>query len=170
MKAFWHTKTLFIQWWKYKWSFHFDHCTQCGKCDKKHKWRWLCSSCWEKDREKSDRRKEQKYQAWHRFSIKKRIPKELQRKKKPIFTREELTVHRKEAYTKWYTEWKEAILILRKWQELKKLGIVLPEYKWKPIPFDIWPRDDKKEIYEQYKERMRKFDHIKAYIDSRKKP
>jgi len=116
------------------------------------------------------RRQEVRKNALRRFYEKKRIPVELHKKKQPIYTQEELKERRKEAYRKWYGEWKEAILLLRLWVRMKKQGILLPEYKGKPIPFEIWPRNDKAESYEEYKERSRKFDHIKAYIDSRKNP
>ena len=53
MRNKWHTKTLFIQWWKYKWSYRYDHCVKCWTCNFKHKGRWLCLSCWDKERNKT---------------------------------------------------------------------------------------------------------------------
>lgn len=73
----------------------------------------MCSSCWDKKRMETPRRQEVRKNALRRFYEKKRIPVELHKKKQPIYTQEELKERRKEAYRKWYGEWKEAILLLR---------------------------------------------------------
>lgn len=164
-KAYGHTKTLFIQWWKYKWSFKYEHCISCGKVEKPHKWRWLCTRCWDKERDKNTKRKQQKYNVWHKWHITNK-PRKPREEWKPMGTKKRITLEQKKEYQRqWYQKWKEAIMILNKWRIWSKKWIILPLYKWKPIPFDIWPRDDKIETYEEYKERVRKFDVVKQFID-----
>ena len=162
MKALWHTKTLFIQWWKYKWSFKFDHCTVCGTCDFPHKGRWLCTRCMDKERAKNPKRREALRKAgekWHTTNYV-RIPREQW---KPMWPKP-TGFNQKEYQKEWYQKWKWAIIPLTKWREWAKKWVRLPLYKWHPIPFDIWPRG-KEESYEKYKERMQKFDMIKSFID-----
>jgi len=162
MKAYWHTKTLFIQAGKYKWAYHYDHCIECWKVDKPHKWRWLCTRCWDKQRDSDPRRKQIKLKASRKFSEKKRIPLELQKKR---WNKWWWTPEDKKAYQKqWHYKWKEAIIILNKWKIWERKWLILPKYKWKPIPFEIWPKW-KDEKYENYKERMRKYEVVKSYID-----
>ena len=165
MKAFWHTKTLFIQAGKYKWSYKHDHCIECWQTKFKHKWRWLCTSCWDKKRDKNPKRKEVKYKAWHKWHIINK-PKKPREEWKPMWTKKRLTSEQRKKYRKnWYRKWKEAIIILNKWRIWSKRWLQLPMYKWYSIPFDIWPRNDKIESYEEYKERARKFLIVKNYIN-----
>ena len=57
MKAYWHTKTLFLQNWKYyKWAYKYNHCIECWNCNHKHKWKWLCTSCRDKARHNKPKR------------------------------------------------------------------------------------------------------------------
>lgn len=162
-KEFGHTGTLFIQAWKYKWSYRHEHCIKCWQVKFKHKGRWLCTSCWDKEKDNDPNRKEQKYNAGHKWHVinKPRKPREEWKKRwqKPTW------FYKKEYARQWYQKWKEPIIILNLWRERQKRWIIQPLYKWKPIPFDIWPRDNKIETYEEYKERMRKFQVVKQFVD-----
>ena len=62
--------TKFIQWWKIKWSYKFDKCIICWTCKHKHKGRWLCTSCWDKERIKNPKRKESVLKASKKHSNK----------------------------------------------------------------------------------------------------
>ncbi|NDK08255.1 hypothetical protein EOM39_03315 [Candidatus Gracilibacteria bacterium] len=50
MKKYGTTGTLFKQGKKYKWSYKYEHCVECGTCKFKHKGNGLCTSCWDKKR------------------------------------------------------------------------------------------------------------------------
>lgn len=163
MKQYWHTWTLFIRAWKYKWSYKYDHCIQCKTCDHKHKWRWLCTSCWDKERNKNPKRKETHRVASMKWKNKNN-PKKPREEWKKRWNNKQRTMTKQEYQKVWYQRWKEAIIILNKWKIWKNKWKILPEYQWYPIPFDIWPRN-KEESYEEYKERMRKFDAVKKYIN-----
>lgn len=164
MKKYWHTKTLFIQWWKYKWSFKYEHCISCWKVEKPHKWRWLCTSCWDKERDKNPRRKEVKQKARHKWHVTHK-PKKPRDEWLPMWPKRFLTEEDKKKYrAEWYQKWKEPIIILNKGRIWERKWIILPKYQWKPIPFDIWPKT-KEESYEEYKERMRKYELVKSFID-----
>lgn len=57
----------FVKWWKMKWSYKYDKCIKCNSFNFKHKWHWLCTSCWDKKRDKNTKRKNQKLQAWNKY-------------------------------------------------------------------------------------------------------
>jgi len=154
----WPNKTLFIQWWKYKWSYKYDHCTECLTCEFQHKGKGLCTRCHDKKRSNNPIRKEQLLKASRKISEKRRIPAELHKKKWPKPT----WFDQKQYHQEWYQKWKEAILLLRKWVVLQKKWHILPLYKGKPIPFAI---DRWSDSYEEYKERIRKFEVVKKYLD-----
>ena len=120
MKAHGHTGTLFIQAWKYKWSYDHEHCTECGKCDFKHKSKWLCTRCYDRKRSKSPAR--QKVLEGNR--------KRWAEKNKEAF---------KEYQNKWHTQYyhknKEAIDLLAKGRRYKKAGKPILIVHGKPIPF-----------------------------------
>lgn len=165
MKQYGHTQTLFIQWGKYKWSYKYDHCVQCGTCKFKHKGRWLCTSCHDKERGKTEKRKEVQYKAtmkWHNKNYV-RIPPEQHKKKWPKPTGFDRKAYQKE----WYQKRKEFLDILREWKRLEKEWKILPKYKNHPLPFDIWPMWTQ-ESYEDFKKRKEKFDKIKKFIDTYK--
>ena len=163
-KEYGHTWTLFIQWWKYKWSQKYEHCIECWLVKFKHKGRWLCTSCWEKERDKDPKRKAVKYKAWHKWHVANK-PRKPREEWEPMGTKKRLTPEQKKEYQKaWYQKWKEPIIILNKWRIWAKKWLILPLYKGRPIPFEIWPRMDD-ETYEEYKERMRKFDLVVKFIN-----
>lgn len=66
MKKYWHTKTLFIEGWKYKWARKHDCCTSCLSAKKPHKWNWLCIACHDKQRAKK-RKWALKRQNWKHY-------------------------------------------------------------------------------------------------------
>lgn len=163
MKKYWHTKTLFIEWWKYKWARKYDYCIYCKNVEKPHKWRWLCTKCWDKERDNNPNRRKVKKKSsekWHKNNYQ-YIPIEEQKKK---WTKKQRTKTKAQYQHEWYTKWREPILLLRKWIILKRKWYILPEYKLHAVPFDIWPKI-KDEPYELYKERIRKFELIKNYIN-----
>lgn len=128
MKKFWHTKTLFIQAGKYKWSYKHFHCIVCWMVEYPHKGKWLCTSCFDKERVKNKKRKNKVKLASIKFHIKKRILSKLTAKERVYnekMTREDRLQYQKE----WYQEIKEKnIEIIRlKWkiQRMKK--------SWKPM-------------------------------------
>jgi len=154
MKAYWHTKTLFIQWWKYKWACKYDHCINCLKCDKKHKWRWLCTSCWDKERDKNPKRKEIKHKAWMKWHVinKPKKPREEWKKMWPKPTWFDQIQYKKD----WYRMNREPILLLRKWESRKKKWLPCIEYR-APKRTVYLPFDD---LIKNYKQ----FEMIKSYL------
>ena len=161
MKKYWHTWTLFIQAWKYKWSFKYEHCIKCGKCDSKHKGRWLCTKCRDKERDKNKHRKSIKKQAWLKFYNKvKDTIKEKERKKKQA--------------KKYYTKNQEYIKAMsRVYYRLSRglpcLQILCDNWKYKKIPCDTLEKPNNynnpnyKVEYTKWKENITYMDAIKKF-------
>jgi hypothetical protein len=55
---------------KGKWSWKFDKCVRCGTTKIKHKGRGLCLKCFDKDRDKNDRRRQVKKKAHNKWYLK----------------------------------------------------------------------------------------------------
>ena len=104
MKQYWHTKTLFIQWNKYKWSFKYDYCISCKWVSKKHKWKWLCTSCFDKKRKENPKRAfnlvKQQWKHYYKTRILMFLEKTEHKKKKVNFTKEDFKEYQKEWYQK----------------------------------------------------------------------
>ena len=128
MKAYWHTKTLFIEWGKYKWARKHDFCTSCLSAKKPHKWNWLCIACHDKQRAKNRKWALRKQQVKHYY--KNRLlyilttvsnPRKKPWQKPKGFNKIE---YRKQ----WYRKNKKAILLYRKeWYRKNKKVMLL---KW----------------------------------------
>lgn len=161
MKAFWHTKTLFIEWWKYKWSRKYDHCVECWQCKFKHKWRWYCTSCWDKEQYRDDRR-EQKRQAWKKWHEANytRIPREQWKKMwHPVIrTPESIKAYNKE----WYQKNKYVLSIMKRWKLKYEKGQEVMQYRWYfiDIRLEEWDTDTRKKAFND-------FQKVRAYIDKR---
>lgn len=160
MKAYWHTKTLFLRACKYSWSYKHEHCTECGTCDFKHKWNGLCTSCYDKKRAKKLDRKLWNRERQLKYMRTSEVFREYQRKRK----REE------------YSKYGEAISVLRKWDRWKKSGkkVIEINIKWRYYALPLsqihkpeWHTEDEK--MEQYKEDSRIFESILEYINSKSK-
>ena len=170
MKKYWHTKTLFIQrWnWKYKWSYKYDHCIECGKCDKKHKWKWLCTRCRDKKRDNNQKRKEQKYKAWLKYHQKNYNP--VIEKKERIKTFD-IKSYRKIRYNKN----KELIKLKLKTQRMIKkwLSCMQMIIKWKIYFLPFTEMIEKPcitgnnfKLYNERKEQQKQFILIKSYYEN----
>ena len=122
-KIYWHTKTLFKQNWEYYWSYKHNHCIECKKCDFKHRGRWLCSSCREKERSKTEKRKEQKYRACIKRHKKNYNYIPVVKTKKPQTKEEKLEYQKKR-----YNENKEIIKIIKLWKKLNNQWIKCLQY------------------------------------------
>lgn len=171
MKNKWHTKTLFLQNWKYyKWSYKYDNCIQCKTCKFKHKGNWLCSSCYDKKRKiKDDKRKFQlKKQNWKHY-YKRRVLLFLEKKEDLRFWKRESNFDQKVYKAKWYQENYERIRLInklrirqRKWLNCLKMII-----KWKDVyfPFEWIEKPSKVDSieYEKYKENLKEFNILKKY-------
>lgn len=161
MKKYWHTGTLFIQWWKYKWSYKYEHCIWCGQCDKKHKWNWYCINCFDKQRKKKNPKRiiNLKFQ-WLRHYYKKRVLLFLEKKerKKKIKTFDVIS-YRKQ----WYLKNKERVKLEKKWNQEKLLWNnvleIITKKKTIYIPF-MQLQKDYCNSYEEYKENQRKYNLI----------
>lgn len=169
MKNAGHTKTLFIQWGKYKWACHYDHCTECKGVKFKHKWRWLCTSCTDRKRANDPNRKETRIKASRKFCEKNHIPLELQKKK---WNKWWWTPEDKKAYQKsWYEKWKIAILTMKKWIVRKKKWLPYVEYMGHPLPFEtLWKPFDVNNnvpncVFEKWKSDMILFEEVKKFIN-----
>lgn len=164
-KEYGHTKTLFIQWWKYKWSYKYEHCISCGKVDKPHKWRWLCTRCRDKKRDQDPKRKEQKYKAcikWHENNYK-RIPRE---EWKPMGNLKRLTPEQKKEYQhQWYMKNREVIWLLRKWEVRKRKWLPTIQILWKHIPYFDITKPLALERYDEWKKNMELFDKVRKYLN-----
>lgn len=163
MKAYWHTKTLFIQGWKYKWACKYEHCIECWQTKFKHKWRWLCTSCWEKERDKTERRKEVKYKAWHKWHIenKPKKPREEWKKMWPKPT----GFDRSEYGKQWYQKNREVILLLNKWKVRKRKWLPVIEILGKYIPYINLEKPPTLKWYDEWKQNQQIFDKIIQFIN-----
>ncbi len=178
MKKYWHTKTLFIQpWtWKYKWSYKFEHCVECLTCNFKHKGRWLCTSCWDKERKAKKKRSIKLKIASRRFSFRKRIKfwLENQPKKKwprPFLESEKKT--RKEIAQDYYKKNKEVLNIKGAvWRRRQKgLFCMQANFGWKIVflPFESLEKPKKfdnpnyEKEYEIWRKNLKDFEILKSF-------
>ena len=171
MKNAWHTKTLFIQWGKYKWACKYDHCVECKTCTSKHKWRWLCTKCWDRNRDNDPKRKEIKYKAWHKWhTINK--PRKPREEWKPMWQKPFLSLEDKKKYMhEWYIKWRDAILTIKKWVIRKKKWLPYVEYMGYPLPFETLskPFDINQtcsdEVVDKWRSDMILFDKVREYLN-----
>lgn len=175
MKNLGHTKTLFVQGGKYKWSYKHDHCIECWLVKFKHKWRWLCTSCWDKKRAKNPRRREVLYKSgmkWHHAN-KPKIPREEWRKTwiQAFRTSESKKEYKRQWHINNYAIWKDAILCINRGKARNKKWLPCVQYKNVYLPFETLgkPFDVNMhcsmEEYDEWKEKMRLFDTVKAYLE-----
>lgn len=165
-KEYWHTKTLFIQAWKYKWSYKFNYCIKCWTCNHKHKWNWLCTSCWDKERDKTNKRKEIKQKAWKKWHKTNYIP--VIERKKRVKTFDAKT-YKKE----WRIKNKEALLLKAKAYRMVKKGIncmqININWKYKYLPFETLeePKTTTSKNYDNFKQNLKDFNILKKYYYER---
>ena len=175
-KEYWHTKTLFLQNWKYyKWSYKFDNCQNCWTCDFKHKWRWLCTSCFDKERKVNSKKRlfnlaKQNWKHYYRKRVELFLTKTEHKKKKVNFTKEMQVEYKKE----WYKKNSERISIIRRWEKRKKKWLPCLEYitskKTIYLPFEglekpwaIFNWEHFTKEYLEWKENYRQFNIIFNY-------
>lgn len=173
-KKFWHTWTLFLQNGKYyKWSYKYNHCIECGKCDFKHKWKWLCTSCFDKKRKENPKRKfnlkKQNLKHYFKSRVLLFLEKTERKKKQKTFNLEK---YKKQWYKQWYKENQEALLLKAKAYRMKRKWIkcleMIINWKTKYLPFTeiiekpatTWLNFKK---YDEWKEQQRQFDLLKKY-------
>lgn len=183
MKKYGHTGTLFIQHqnWKYKWSYKYDHCRHCWTCNFKHKWRWLCTSCWDKERAKKKsrilvRRKASKNRYSKHFK-KNPIIKEIRWKIIKILNQERRKEMNRKRCLKWRSKNKEVINIKQRVKTRQKKWLYCMEYRinWKTIflPFeDLWKPinnlySKNHKQYEEWKQNMKDFEILKKYYKNK---
>lgn len=176
MKAFGHTGTLFIQWGKYKWACRYDHCIACLWVSFKHKWNWLCTSCWDKKRHNNPERIASRKRAWKKWH-------EINKPKKP---REEWAkmwpkptwLFDKKAYQKqWYEKNKIYLATIKKWKEWQSKWTPCISYRGYPLPLQDLDKPkvqdnmldsiEWKKTINAWKERMQLFDMMRIYIDKK---
>lgn len=136
MKKYWHTKTLFIQWWKYKWSYKYEYCIWCKWVEAKHKWNWYCTKCHDKRRRASKQRRWQLKIQWVKFHFKQRALQYLEKKERK---RKYITIHTPESKKEYQRQW--YIKNKAKNSELYKLKSKIQRMKkaWKPmLQMIIW--------------------------------
>ena len=176
MKAFGHTKTLFVQAWKYKWSYKYDHCIKCLWVSFKHKWNWLCTSCWDKKRHNNPERISSRKRAWVKWHTinKPRKPREEWAKMWP----KPKWLFDKKAYQKqWYEENKIYLSTIKKWKEWQSKWIPCISYRGYPLPLQDLDKPkicdnaldtiEWKKTINAWKERMNLFDIMRIYIDKK---
>ena len=135
MKAYWHTKTLFIEWWKYKWAKEHNNCVLCGRCDFPHKGKWLCTKCYDKERLKNPARKKQIAKNNRNWLVN---------------NREEIQEKRKQAKKLYYNIYKEELNFIAKWKRYKKAWKQVIHI-WK-FPLPVWPEKPRSILHSTYNE------------------
>lgn len=166
MKKFWHTKTLFIQAGRYKWSYRHNTCTSCKTVRFPHKWNWLCLWCFDKERAKKRKWALKRQQAKHYYKTKLLFilttPTDYRKKSWPKKTDFNMVEYRK----KWYAENREIMLL--KWEVERRRKRWLPcleiRINWKSryFPFEWIEKPSNANVttyaYNEYKERAKKYD------------
>lgn len=175
-KEYWHTGTLFYENWKYRWSYKYTHCIRCWTCDHKHKWRWLCTSCADKERSKKTNRKKVRKIAKTKYFIKKRIFHWLETpEKKKTWPDKFLTEKDKILYKKsYYQKNKEIIKLISKAYRMEKRGEnpmkIIIKWKTRLLPF-VWlmekPSYTEEEKYEEWKKEQEIFLKLKKYYEKK---
>lgn len=152
MKAHWHTGTLFIQGGKYKWSYKHDHCTECGTCKFKHKWNWLCTSCFEKKRANKPKRKLVRHKATNTWIEK---------------NRDQFNKYQLKWHNEYYQKNKEVINLLWAGLRHQKAGKPVLIVQGKPIPFMelIKPKSVTDPEYPKWKKNDELFLKLKNFLE-----
>ena len=167
MKIYWHTHSLFIQrWnWKYKWSYKHNYCIECWKCDKPHKGLWFCTRCWDKKRDNDPKRKATKLKASQKWQKLNYTPVTERKKRVKIFDM-------KEYQKEWRQKNYEALQLKSKAYRMKQKGInvlkMIINWKEKLFPWEwliekptvTWK---KFKLYEEWKEEQRQFTVLRNY-------
>ena len=166
MKIYWHTKTLFLKWNKYKWSYKYEFCIDCKRCDNIHKWNGRCVKCWDKNRNKSEKRKIKNKLTSIKYQYKTRILKWIEQTEK----KKKMKVFDEKKYKQeYYQKNKEVLLLIKKWNKLKKLWwefmYIFIWGKMRILPFKTLkkPKPYNKELYEQWRENIKQFSLLKKY-------
>lgn len=157
MKQYGHTKTLFIEGWKYKWSRKYDHCQDCKTCDSKHKGNGICTRCTDKRRSYDPVYAEQKRQAKLRYHKRnyQYIPREEWKKFWPKNT---LTPDERRAYQR---DWMRRSRYIKSFLSTDQIPN-FPQYKGYTIKLDF-ASGTAKEI----EEKTKMFTILKEWIDKK---
>lgn len=162
-KQFWHTKTLFIQNWKYKWSYKYNYCIECWTCNFKHKWNWLCTSCREKKRDKTKARQETKKKAMLKYYKLNYKPVEIRKKKESNFDT-------KKYQKQWQIENKEVLKLFARIYKMQKKWLnciqIIVNGKIRYLPFTEMlekPVTTNFDNYEKRKKQQIEFEVLRKY-------
>lgn len=176
-KKFWQTWTLFIQYntGKMKWSYKHDHCIKCGTCNHKYKGNWLCTSCWDRQRDRDPKRIATKRKAWnkyHKKNYKPVVTKDTTREYRSkviniISNKREI---RNKASRKYYynhrimIRFQERVKTMKKnWQKPMQLYIAGQTVE---LPFETLerPKNTSDPRYQKWVRDMRDLDEIRQYF------
>ena len=159
MKQYWHTGTLFIRWWKYKWANRYNYCTECKTCKFRHKGRGLCTSCWDKQRASTPNRIETRKKAClkHHRANYRYIPRE---EWKPMWPKRRLTLEEKRKYQREWQRKNKFILSFLSTDE----SLPFPKYKGYAIKLDFATGTPS-----EIEDKTKLFTLLKAWIDKRTK-
>ena len=171
--------TLFVQWWKIKWSYKFQCCIKCNSCDFKHKWRGLCTRCWDKKRDKTRKRIEQKKitkAKWHKDNYKKSISiKDILFYRTNIFsilnTKEKLLADKRRVSSRYYHKNKDVLNLIntvrrriKRWKPCLKIII---NWKDRYLPFESLdkPKTFTNKRYDEYILQKKQFKILTDYYN-----
>jgi hypothetical protein len=162
MKKYWHTKTLFLQNWKYyKWSYKYNHCIVCGTCNHKHKWKWLCTSCFDK----------QRYNDPKRIITRKKISNNYYLKSKTDIIKKEKIYNNIKKYQEKNKEILRLLRLVRykknRWYKIMEYNI---NWKIKYLPFETLekPKTHNDKNYNKWQQDIKDFELLKKYYDNLK--
>lgn len=157
MKKYWHTKTLFLQNWKYyKWSYKYNHCIVCGNCNHKHKWKWLCTSCFDK----------QRYNDPKRIITRKKISNNYYLKSKTDIIKKERIYNNIKKYQEKNKEILRLLRLVRykknRWYKIMEYNI---NWKIKYLPFETLekPKTHNDKNYNKWQQDIKDFELLKKY-------
>lgn len=171
MKNKWHTGTLFFEHWKYRWSYKFDTCQKCKTVEFPHKWRWLCTSCWDKERGNNKNRKYTKKKAGVKFHIKSKLLKILETPVKSRKKREktfDVKIYKREYYERKKPALKLLAKIDRRLKNWKACLKIMINWKERFFPFDWIERPScmTSPDFPKYEEQRREFEILREYYNN----
>ena len=171
MKNKWHTGTLFMQAWKYKWSYKNDTCIECGSCKFKHKGKGLCVACYDKKRKIDEPKRKfnlakQGWKHYYKTRVLMFLEKTSHKKKKRKKSKEDIRKYKNE----WYHKNKEALSLKARVYRRRKKWLpclqMIVNNKTVYFPFSeiskptqaFWSPE-----WQEYAEKRRQYDILREY-------
>lgn len=168
MRNLWHSKTLFMMWNKYYWAKKHEHCVVCWTVKYKHRCRWMCTSCYAKEKRKTPNAQKSNKISRNKINYRNRVLKYLEQKEKKVRPR---TRNQYEYNKKRRNEFKIEYRLIEKARRRRKKWLpclsMIINWKTKYFPFE-WidkPKCTTSDGREEYYKRLKEFQILKDYYE-----